>query len=150
MSELEERRGDLLDQLTYLLEEITSLRKIASRLYEAQITNTERGPSVKQCYGTIIMRDRNEILPVLEKLLNEKRSRAVKEKDWNCISIDEILAELETSRRAVISAVGRLKPQDWAHEVEGGMDVYHLLFKASHSDADILREVAQKLYRSYG
>lgn len=149
MSELEGRRGDLLDQLSYLLDEIASLRSIASRLHEAQITNTERGPSVKQCYGAIVMRDRNEILPALEKLCGEKRSRAMKEVDWNRRPTEEILTEVEVARQAVIAAAGRLKPQDWTQEVAAGVNVYQLLLKASHADADTLREVAQKLYRSY-
>lgn len=149
MSELEGRRGDLLDQLSYLLDEIASLRSIASRLHEAQITNTERGPSVKQCYGAIVMRDRNEILPALEKLCGGKRSRVMKEVDWNRRPTEEILTEVEVARQAVIAAAGRLKPQDWTQEVAAGVNVYQLLLKASHADADTLREVAQKLYRSY-
>ncbi|MCY3488177.1 MAG: hypothetical protein OXH34_07015 [Bacteroidetes bacterium] len=149
MSELEGRRGDLLDQLNYLLDEIASLRSITSRLHEAQITNTERGPSVKQCYGSIIMRDRNEILPALEKLYRGKRSRAAKEVDWNRRPMEEILTEVEAARQSVIAAAGRLKPQDWTQEVADGMDVYQLLLEASHADADTLREVAQKLYRSH-
>ncbi|MCY3595288.1 MAG: hypothetical protein OXH01_08660 [Bacteroidetes bacterium] len=149
MSELERRRGELLDQLNYLLDEIASLRGITSRLHEAQITNTERGPSVKQCYGSIIMRDRNEILPALEKLYGGKRSRAAKEVDWNRRPMEEILTEVEAVRQSVIAAAGRLKPQDWTQEVADGMDVYQLLLRASHADADTLREVAQKLYRSH-
>ncbi|MYB91698.1 MAG: hypothetical protein F4019_07400 [Rhodothermaceae bacterium] len=149
MSELEGRRGELLDQLNYLLDEIVSLRSITSRLHEAQITNTERGPSVKQCYGSIIMRDRNEILPALEKLYREKRSRAAAEVDWNRRPMEEILTEVEAARQSVIAAAGRLKPQDWTQEVADGMDVYQLLLRASHADADTLREVAQKLYRSH-
>lgn len=149
MSELEGRRGDLLDQLSYLLDEIASLRSIVSRLHEAQITNTERGPSVKQCYGAIVMRDRNEILPVLEKLCGGKRSRVMKEVDWNRRPTEEILTEVEAARQAVIAVAGRLKPQDWTQEVAEGVNVYQLLLKASHTDADTLREVAQKLYRSY-
>lgn len=149
MSELKRRRGELLDQLNYLLDEIASLRGITSRLHEAQITNTERGPSVKQCYGSIIMRDRNEILPALEKLHRGKRSRSVKDMDWNRRPIEEILTEVEAARRAVIAAAGRLKPQDWTQEVAEGMDLYQFLLEASHTDADTLREVAQKLYRSH-
>ena len=147
--ESEERRGDLLDQLSYLLDEIVSLRSITSRLHEAQITNTERGPSVKQCYGTIIMQDRNEILPALEKLSRGKHPQTVKEVDWNHRPMEEILTEVEAARQAVIAAAGRLKPQDWTQEVVEGMDVYQLLLRASHNDADTLREVAQKLYRSH-
>ena len=150
MSELEGRRGELLDQLNYLVDEIVSLRSIVSRLHEAQITNTERGPSVKQCYGAIIMRDRNEILPALEKLCMGKRSRAVKDVDWNRRPMENILTEVEAARQAVIAAAERLKPQDWTQEVAEGMDVYQLLLEASHTDADTLREVAQQLYRSQG
>ena len=149
MSELEGRRGELLDQLNYLLDEIASLRSITSRLHEAQITNTERGLSVKQYYGSIIMRDRNEILPVLEKLYGGKCSRAVKEVDWNRRPMEKILTEVEAARQAVIAAAKRLKPQDWTQEVAQGTDVYQLLLEVSHTDTDILRAVAQKLYRSH-
>lgn len=144
-----QRRGELLSQLRYLLEEIASLRSITSRLYEAQITYTERGPSVKQCYGTIIMRDRNEVLPALERLSRKRSRRAMKEKDWNRIPMEEILAEMEKARQAVIDAVTGLKIKDWAQEVADGMDVYQFLLRVSQDDADTLREIAQKLYRSH-
>ncbi len=144
-----QRRGELLSQLRYLLEEIASLRSITSRLYEAQITYTERGPSVKQCYGTIIMRDQNEVLPALERLSRRRSRRAMKEKDWNRIPMEEILAEMEKARQAVIDAVTGLKIKDWAQEVADGMDVYQFLLRVSQDDADTLREIAQKLYRSH-
>ncbi len=144
-----QRRGELLSQLRYLLEEIASLRSITSRLYEAQITYTERGPSVKQCYGAIIMRDRNEIIPALERLSRKRSRRAMKEKDWNRIPMEEILAEMEKARQAVIDTVTGLKIEDWAQEVADGMDVYQFLLRVSQYDADTLREIAQKLYRSH-
>ena len=145
----DQQRGELLSQLRYLLEEIASLRSITSRLYEAQITYTERGPSVKQCYGAIIMRDRNEVLPALERLSQRRSRRAMKEKDWNRIPMEEILAEMEKVRQAVIDAVTGLKIEDWAQEVADGMDVYQFLLRVSQDDADTLREIAQKLYRSH-
>ncbi len=145
----DQQRGELLSQLCYLLEEIASLRSITSRLYEAQITYTERGPSVKECYGAIIMRDRNEVLPALERLSRRKSRRAMKGKDWNHIPMEEILAEMEKARQAVIDAVTGLKIEDWAQEVADGIDVYQFLLRVSQDDADTLREIAQKLYRSH-
>ncbi len=143
------QRRELLSQLRYLLAEIASLRSITSRLYEAQITYTERGPSVKECYGAIIMRDRNEVLPALERLSRRKSRRAMKGKDWNRIPMGEILAEMEKARQAVIDAVTGLKIEDWAQEVADGIDVYQFLLRVSQDDADTLREIAQKLYRSH-
>lgn len=145
----ESRRGALLDQLHYLIDEIASLRSIASRLYEEQIINTDRGPSVKQHYGIIIMRDRNEILPVLQKLSRNTPRRTTRDRDWNSLPIEEILTEMEKARYAVIAAAGKLKPDDWEREVGDGINVYQFLLIASHNDADTLREVAQMLYRSH-
>jgi len=143
----EQRRTDLLDQLRYLLDEIVALRQVTSRMHEAQITNTDQGPSVKQFYGSIIMRDRNEILPALNKLRGRKRSRIMRDKDWNLLPIEEILADVEKARRKVIEVASGIDPQDWVREIADGVDVYQFLLTVSHDDADTLRSVAQRLYR---
>ncbi|MCY4158167.1 MAG: hypothetical protein OXE92_02790 [Bacteroidetes bacterium] len=147
--DLEQLRADLLEQLCYMLDEIASLRQVTSRMHEAQITNTERGLSVKQCYGAIIMRDRNEILPALQKLSGCKRFRKVRNKEWNHLSMEEILTEVEKARQEVIEFVTKLDLHDWTLEVADGMDVYQFLLTVSHHDADTLRSVAQQLYRDY-
>ncbi len=150
MSELniDHRRNDILNQLRYLIDEIAALRQMSSRMHEAQITNTERGPSVKQCYGEIIMHDCNMILPALNQLSGNTSSNVPQNKGWNRLPMEEILTEVERSRQAVINAAQNLNPDEWRQEVSSGVDVYQLLLSATQHDADLLREVAQKLYRS--
>ncbi len=147
-TKLDHRRDDLLNQLRYLIDEVAALRQMISRMHEAQISNTERGPSVKQCYGKIITRDRNETLPVLNQLSGHTCSAVSQNEDWNSLPIEDILTEVETNRQAVIRAVTKLNPEEWSREVSDGVDVYKFLLSATHHDADMLREVAQKLYRS--
>ena len=146
---LEQRRIDMLDQLRYLLDEIAALRQMTSRMHEEWITNIEGGPSVKQCYGAIIMRDRNETLPALKKLLGHRRSKKFRDADWNRLPMEEILTEVEKARHSVIEAADKLDAMDWTQEVADGVDVYELLLSATHKDTDTLRNVAQKLYRDY-
>ena len=143
-----ERRSGVLDQLHYLLEEITALKPMLSRMHEEQIIDEQRGPSVKQCYGAIVMRDRNLILPTLNKHFGIRESEAFQSRDWNRLPIEEILAEVAGARKAVIKAAEKLVSDDWTREIANGMDVYHFLLTVSHKDADTLREIAQKLYRS--
>ena len=139
----------MLGQLRYLLDEVAALQQVTALMHEAQITNVERGASVKQCYGAIIMRDRNELLPALQNLLGRKKSGMAREKDWNGLSIEQILKEVEMARQSVIEAADALDAKDWDQEITDGVNVYRLLLHASHKDADALREVAQQLYRDH-
>ena len=145
----QQRRTNLLEQMRYLIDEITALRDVMSRMHESQITNTERGPSVKQCYGSIIMRDNNELLPALKKLTGVKRTKKMRDRDWNRIPLEEILSELEIARQSVVETIVAVDETDWNQEVSLGMNVYQLLLSASHKDADTLRQIAQLLYRDF-
>ena len=140
-------RYSLIDQLRLLIDEINVLRQMASSLHEEQITNTERGPSVKQCYGKIIMRDRNELLPKLKKIGGYKNSKPTDPVDWNSIPMEEIFFHMEKARRSVIKAVGKLNEKQWEQEVKQGMDVYGLLLEAVHDDVELFRDITQQLYR---
>ncbi|MCY4223657.1 MAG: hypothetical protein OXF06_02370 [Bacteroidetes bacterium] len=145
----QQRRTDLLEQMRYLIDEVTALREVMSRMHESQITNTERGPSVKQRYGAIIMRDSNELLPALKKLVGVKRTKKKRNRDWNQIPLEEILSELKSARQSVVETILSLDETHWNQEITSGINVYQLLLNASHKDADTLREIAQLLYRDF-
>ncbi|MCY4000667.1 MAG: hypothetical protein OXF84_07675 [Bacteroidetes bacterium] len=145
----QQRRTDLLEQMRYLIDEVTALREVMSRMHESQITNTERGPSVKQRYGAIIMRDSNELLPALKKLVGVKRTKKKRNRDWNQIPLEEILSELKSARQSVVETILALDETHWNQEITSGINVYQLLLNASHKDADTLREIAQLLYRDF-
>ena len=145
----QQRRTDLLEQMLYLIDEVTALREVMSRMHESQITNTERGPSVKQRYGAIIMRDSNELLPALKKLVGVKRTKKKRNRDWNQIPLEEILSELKSARQSVVETILALDETHWNQEITSGINVYQLLLNASHKDADTLREIAQLLYRDF-
>lgn len=143
-------RDVLIDQLHFLIDEIEVLCEMATAtpLNEKQITNTDRGPSVKQCYGQIIMRDRNKLLPVLKKLNGHKKFKPTDSVDWNSISMQEIFSQIKKARQSVIKAAEKLDEKQWNQEVKDGKNVYRLLVRAVIDDVDILRDVAQQLYRS--
>ncbi len=145
----QQRRTDLLEQMRYLIDEVTALREVMSRMHESQITNTERGPSVKQRYGAIIMRDSNELLPALKKLVGVKRTKKKRNRDWNQIPLEEILSELKSARQSVVETILALDETHWNQEITSGINVYQLLLNASHKDADTLREIAQLLYHDF-
>jgi len=71
----------------------------------------------------------------------------MRDKDWNLLPIEEILADVEKARRKVIEVASGIDPQDWVREIADGVDVYQFLLTVSHDDADTLRSVAQRLYR---
>ncbi len=142
-------RSAVLDQLRYLIDEIAALRQISPRLHESQITNTDRGPSVKQCYGAIIMRDQNKILPALKTLSGRKVTPEALSMDWNSVPIKDILVQVESVRRSVIEAAEDLSVEAWSQQVTEGMDVGQFLLTASQHDTDTLRTVAERLYRSW-
>jgi len=145
----EHRRTELIEQMRYLIDEISALRQILSCMHEPQITNTDRGLSVKQQYGSIIMRDKNELLPALKTLHGSSKTRKAKNREWNQIPISDILTEVKKARQLVIQVAVKLKPEDWTQVVTDGMNVYEFLLMATHKDADTLREIAQLLYRDY-
>ncbi len=143
------RRGAVLDQLRYLIDEIAALRQISPRLHESQITNTDRGPSVKQCYGAIITRDRNKILPALKNMSGRKIAPKALSVDWNSIPMKDILVQVESARRSVIAAAENLSMEAWSQQITDGVDVYKFLLTSLQHDTDTLRTVAERLYRSW-
>ncbi len=145
----DDRRTELLEQMRYLIDEIRALRQVMSRMHEAQITNTDRGLSVKQGYGSIIMRDKNELLPALKKLCGSQKSKKTRNRDWNQIPLNDILTEVEKARQLVIKVAAKINPEDWTKEVTDGMNLYEFLMIATQRDADTLREIAQLLYRDH-
>lgn len=141
-------RSAVLDQLRYLIDEIAALRQISPRLHESQITNTDRGPSVKQCYGAIIMRDRNRILPALINISGRKFNPKALSVDWNSMPMKDILAQVESARRSVIDVAENLSIEAWSQQITEGKDVFQFLLTASQQDTDTLRTVAERLYRT--
>ena len=142
-------RSAVLDQLRYLIDEITALRKISPRLNESQITNTDRGLSVKQCYGAIIMRDRNKILPALKNISGRKITPKASSVDWNTLPMNDILVQVESARRSVIEVAENLSSEAWSRQITEGEDVFQFLLTASQQDTDTLRTVAERLYRTW-
>ena len=142
-------RSAVLDQLRYLIDEIAALRQISARLNESQITNTERGLSVKQCYGAIIMRDRNKILPALKNISGLTITPKASSVDWNSIPMKDILVQVESARRSVIEVVENLSSEAWSQQITEGEDVFQFLITASQQDTDTLRTVAERLYRTW-
>lgn len=142
-------RSAVLDQLRYLIDEIAALRQISPRLHESQITNTDRGPSVKQCYGAIIMRDRNKILPALKNISGRKIPSEALPVDWNSIPMKDILVQVESARRSVIEVAENLSKEAWSQQISEGEDVFQFLLTASQQDTDALRTVAERLYRTW-
>jgi hypothetical protein len=142
-------RSAVLDQLRYLIDEIAALRQVSLRLHEPQITNTDRGPSVKQCYGAIVTRDRNQILPALKNISGRKDTPKALSVDWNSVPMKDILAQVESARRSVIQAAENLSMEAWSQQITEGMDVCQFLLTASQHDTDTLRTVAERLYRTW-
>jgi len=142
-------RSAVLDQLRYLIDEIAALRQISPRLHESQITNTDRGPSVKQCYGAIITRDRSKILPALKNISGRKIPSEALSVDWNSVPIMDILVQVESARRSVIEAAENLSSEAWSQQIMEGEDVFQFLLTASQQDTDTLRTVAERLYRTW-
>ena len=141
-------RNAVLDQLRYLIDEIAALRQISPRLHESQLTNTDRGPSVKQCYGEIIMRDRNKILPALKNISTRRITPEDLSVDWNSMPMKDILVQVESARRSVIEVAENLSSEAWSQQVTEGVDVFQFLLTASQHDTDTLRTVAERLYRT--
>ena len=142
-------RSAVLDQLRYLIDEIAALRRISARLHESQITSTDRGPSVKQCYGAIIMRDRNKILPALKNISGREITPKAPSVDWNSMSIKDILVQVESARKSVIEVAENLSSDAWSQKVTEGVDVFQFLLTASQQDTDTLRTVAERLNRTW-
>lgn len=95
------------------------------------------------------MRDSNELLPALKKLVGVKRTKKKRNRDWNQIPLEEILSELKSARQSVVETILALDETHWNQEITSGINVYQLLLNASHKDADTLREIAQLLYRDF-
>ena len=137
-------RKAVLDQLSYLLEEIEAMNPVMGRLHEAELINSERGPSVKECYGAIVEWDRGKVLPAVG---GEKKTD-LSEVNWNGQSLQGILARVAAEREQVILLCSGLGDERW-EQSEGPGSIRALLYATIQHDTNMLRKVAEQLHRGW-
>ena len=142
-------RAALLDQLRYLLYEVTAMEPMVDRLHEGELGRRTRGPSVKECYGALIAWDQKHVLPELERLTGMPVSNTDNAKaDWNLLPLRRILSDVNKVRRTVVRLVALLSAAKWTMRVDlddGTCDVYGLIHRTIQHDAAMLRTVAEHL-----
>ena len=141
MTELDpgQQREELLDQLSYLLDEIHATRPFLDRLEAAPPVFSNREPSVKACYGALVEWDIERVLPALRGHAETVRT---KPQPWDDHSVKDIIERVELTRREVLTAARGLDPAVW------GDELHDILYATVQHDVDMLRSVAVQMHRS--
>lgn len=157
--DLAARRTALLEQLTYLIDEIEVLKGIVHRVPE--VVQTARPPgeafSMRETYGLLAALDTEVHRPRLRRLSAEDEpaldpadpAALAAAADWNERPIADLLDDVQAARRTLVEALEALPPEAWARTATLGgarLDVYALALGIARQDADLLRPVGYRLH----
>ena len=146
----------LLHQIGHVIDELEATKAVARRLTPAELESRLRGPSVKECYGSMADRDRNVMLPLLRRMQEDGASAYQESEtsaaDWNAMDFQRILERAQAARMALLQYAKALPPDAWTRTgtLEGETcDVFGLLHALTQHDATLLQSVAKQLQRSF-
>lgn len=160
-SERAHLRRAILDQLAYLLDEIEALEPIIGRIPDALQTVRPLGqPSLREIYGLLASFDEKVYLPRFRRMAAEEEPALVEADEdalletagWNDLPLADILDPIREARRALLAFLEALPEADWSRTAYLGgqhLDVYRLAHHITQHDADLLRNVGQRLHESH-
>lgn len=155
-------RKALLGQLDYLTDEIEALKQIVRKVPEPlqEASPLDGMLSIKEMYGLLAALDEHVHLPRLHRLVAEDapsfdlvdEAALARQQAWNDQPVEAILARVQAARRPLVAFLEALPPEDWHRtaSVDGApQDVYRLAHTITQHDADVLREIGQRLHESH-
>ena len=137
------RREAVLDQLSFLIEELEAQRPWLNRIPEAQLAGKplETVPSLIEIYQEMDLKERREHLPGLGM---DSQEAEVPD------GIDRILDSLIQARTEMVGRLRSWKDDIWQSVSPGGSDLSmeEFSYGITQSDAEFLRSIAERLNES--
>lgn len=155
-------RDALLDQLSYLVEEVEALRSVVGPLPE-QIKSGRPAPdtlTMKELYGAIATLDADVRTPRVSQMAEGdepvfdpvEADDLVREDGWNERPMDDILDAVQDARRALANQLEALPLTAWHHTatLEGdALTLFDLVHRITQADAERLRDLGYRLHGAH-
>ena len=155
-------RDALLDQLSYLVEEVEALRSVVGTLPE-QIKNGRPAPdelTMKELYGAIATLDAEVRAPRVARLIDEDNpdfsavdiEEHVRDDGWNERPIDDILNQVQNARHALVDRLDELPLDAWHRTAtmdEESVTLFDLVHDITQTDAERLRDLGYRLHGAH-
>lgn len=156
------RREALIEQVAYLIDEVTALEGLLNRVPDSVLSEKPMGKwSIKEVLGHLADCDRDIFLPRLKTICKEPhpefenidQDRLVEESAWNDRSLEEILRALKEERYAVVDYLRSVPEEQWIRSgvFPNGKDrtIFDVAYYISQHDAHHLRSIAMLLHESH-
>lgn len=158
----ESLRRALLDQLTYLIDEIEALRSVVADVPD-QIKNGRPAPdalTMKELYGAIATLDANVRPARVARIVEEDEptlepadaDAEVRESGWNEREMDTILEKVVRARQSLVEQLEALSADDWHRRAtleEETVTVFDLVYRMAQADANRLRDLGYRLHNAH-
>ncbi len=155
-------RDALLDQLTYLVDEIEALQTVIGGLPE-QIKSGRPAPdalTMKELYGAIATLDAEVRRPRVERILDEETptlepvdpEAEAREAGWNEKELPAILDRVREARQALVETLTDLPLEDWHRTAtldDESITLFTLVHHATQADAERLRDLGYRLHGAH-
>ncbi len=140
----------VVDQLAYLIDEVTALQTVIRGVPEAlmEATPVEGEPSVKELLESIAAQDRDVRIPVVRALLSETKHEELA-RATNA-GVEELLAAIREGRSELLRVVGEVGDVSAARVAVDGEEIalVDFLYRVVQEDADVLRRAAERLHEA--
>lgn len=159
---MDELRVSLLDQLAYLIDEVTAVQAVIHRVSEPlQVARpTGQEPSIRELYGLIVHRTEDELLPWVRALAAGEMPEGSTQPDevwlagatWNDVPMDTILERVTTARQALLDRLRALPETAWNRplHIDGEeQTVLHLVHRLIQHDTAYLRTIGHRLHEAH-
>ena len=155
-------RDALLDQLSYLVEEVEALRSVVGTLPE-QIKNGRPAPdelTMKELYGAIATLDAEVRAPRVVQFTEEDApsfaavdiDEHVRDDGWNEQSMSDILDQVQDARHALVDRLDGLPLDAWHRTAtldEESVTLSDLVHDITQTDAERLRDLGYRLHGAH-
>jgi len=133
----------IVEQLTYLVDELEAQRPWITRIPEVQLTGRPMDsiPSLLDIYVRMAEKEWNDYVPTLTDLAAKPM--------LDSGSVSKVIDFIQAGRRAVVEALTSLSEADWVVAVnETDETVADFAFQITQSDSTFLRTIAERLHES--
>ena len=155
-------RDALLDQLSYLVEEIEALRSVVGTLPD-QIKNGRPAPdelTMKELYGAIATLDAEVRAPRVARLTEEDDPSftsvdiddRVRDDGWNDQPMSDILDQVQDARHDLVDRLDELPLDAWDRTAtldEESVTLFDLVHDITQTDAERLRDLGYRLHGAH-
>ena len=155
-------RDALMDQLSYLVQEVEALRSVVGGLPD-QIKSGRPAPdtlSMKELYGAIATLDAEVRIARVTQVIEEDApsftavdiDEHVRDDGWNERPIDDILDQVQDARHALVDRLDELPLDAWHRTAtldDASVTLFDLVHRITQTDAERLRDLGYRLHGAH-